>query len=162
MFTRKNDNGTTLIETLIAVLLFSLISGVVSLFLINSYKNIAWFRERIAGESQLMLFRRITAAETSRIKIPYWVLPMEYEYSDESISIPWYGGDPEAFLEISQEEGFLSVKGPETSFRFDQLSIASLKHSISDNNNILEISLSCREETVPLLFRFSGFGLSSE
>ncbi len=149
-------------ETLIAVLLFSLISGVISVFLINSYKNIAWFHERIAGESQLMLFRRVTAAEMSRIKFPYWAIPGEYEYSDDRISIPWYNGDPESFLEISREEESVTIKSPETSLSFDELSIVAIRHSISDNNNILEISITFRDQTIPFLFRFSGFGINAE
>ena len=132
------------------------------MFLVNSYRNIAWFRERITGESQLMLFRRIMGTESSRIKLPYWAIPEEYEYSDKMISIPWYDGDRESVLEISEEDESIYIKSPQVSYGFDDLSIASVKHILDEKNNILEISVIFRDETIPMRFRFSGFGVSAE
>lgn len=162
MFTVKNDEGITLIETLLAVLLFSIISAIVATFFINSYKNIAWFRERISGESQLMLFQKAMSSETAKIKLPYWTIPEEYKYENDKIFIPWYNGDQDNTLEIIQEEELIKVKTPQASFTFNELSITDIKHKLDDDNNVLEISVKYRDEIVLFLFRFSGFGVNTE
>ena len=159
---QKNNEGTTLLETMFAVLLFSLISSIIALFLFNSYKNISGFRERIDGESRLMLFRRITASEISRINQPYWAIPADCKYLNNIIFIPWYNGTHESFIEISNQDDGVIINSPAGSYCFRELSIISVDHINNEHNNILEISLLFRNEIIPMRFRFSGFGLSSK
>ena len=160
-FLRKNK-GITLIETMLSILLFSIISLILSSFLVTSYKTLKKAQKIIHMENNLMLFEQAMTREFSRIKAPFWTIPQKIEADGNSLTIPWYNGIQDESLVITKSDGKVQISSPEYKKVFNDLNLETSEHVFGDEKNYIRFVVKSNDKEQELLFRFSGFGIPQE
>lgn len=116
--TLNNNSGFTLIETLIAITLFSLI--VIPVFMVTS--DTVSFIEKVKNlnfwNKELVYLERILRKSIEEVQIPFWIREVEVVEGIGSIKVPYWNGDADLVLEMEIEDTTLKITTPEGSTVF--------------------------------------------
>jgi prepilin-type N-terminal cleavage/methylation domain-containing protein len=110
--TLMNDNsqgGFTLLETLIAMGVVSLIMIILALSLSSSAGTMEKAKDRVLFGIQLLRADSLVRNRIGAVAVPYWETPV-LETEESSLRIPWYQGERESFVRLLVEEGTLVME----------------------------------------------------
>ncbi len=117
-YTDNTNGGFTLIETLIAITLISLIG--IPVFMISS--DIAGFSEKIkdlnSWNRELIKLEKILGESVGEVRFPFWTSDIKLAEETGRIRIPYWNGDANLFLELKFEDSVLTITTPEGSRMF--------------------------------------------
>lgn len=97
--------------------------------------------------------------EFRKIKIPYWYSGKTIEVKDGDLSIPWYEGDEEKLLTLTNTEKGITLKTPSIEFLFSDLTFSDTKFEDSNESSYITMKAATEKEKIEFGFRFSGFGI---
>jgi prepilin-type N-terminal cleavage/methylation domain-containing protein len=107
-----NDNpqgGFTLMETLVAMGLVSLIMIILGLSLSSSAGAMQKARDRALFGIKLLRADSLIRDRIGAVAIPYWETPAP-ETTEASVTIPWYQGERTAYVRLLAEGGTLVIE----------------------------------------------------
>jgi prepilin-type N-terminal cleavage/methylation domain-containing protein len=138
-----NDNaqsGFTLMETLIALGVVSLVMIILSLALSSSAGAMQKARDNALFGIQLLRADSLIRNRIGAVAVPYWETPA-METGESSVTIPWHRGEREGYVRLRAGEGALVM---ETGDKEGNESIALLSGLEG-----IELSILRNEEGVP-------------
>ncbi|MBN1648169.1 MAG: prepilin-type N-terminal cleavage/methylation domain-containing protein [Spirochaetales bacterium] len=166
MYTRRANKGITLIETMLAILLFSILSAVISAFLVTSFRNFSKAHTVIDRENSIILLEQNLSAQFSRVCQPFWIIPekLETQTSPEGqiLSVPWYDGIPDNLLIIAGTGNGITVSVPGISLQYKKITLETIEHIFDDDHNYIRLVAGTGTEQRELDFMFAGFGIAGE
>ena len=111
--TLKNNSGFTLIETLVAIALISLIS--LPVFMVTS--DIVTFTKKIKDlnrwNGELIKLERVLRKSVRGVQIPFWISNIELTEGTNAIRIPYWNGEAGLVLEMEIEDKTFKITTPE-------------------------------------------------
>ncbi|AEF87015.1 prepilin-type N- cleavage/methylation domain protein [Treponema primitia ZAS-2] len=105
----RDEGGFTLLETLAAMGILSILVCLIALSLSSSLATLGRSRNRLIFAVKLLKADALIRSRVNGIAIPYWETP-SLEDGGSSLAIPWYKGEKESFLRIKAEEGRLILE----------------------------------------------------
>jgi prepilin-type N-terminal cleavage/methylation domain-containing protein len=105
----KNDEGFTLIETLTALALVSIIMTILTLALSSSLGVLGKSRDRALFGVRLLRADSLIRNRIGAVAIPYWETPV-LETGDSSVTIPWYQGERSGYVRLLAEDDSLIME----------------------------------------------------
>lgn len=143
----NRNGGFTLVETLIALAVISIIT----LSSFSLFTRVMKFRGRITAANKLNIqsisLDQYLRSLVSRIQIPYWVdLRGEAENSrgKPHLNIPYLDGKRESFLVIEFSNDVLKVKTPEREREYSGWSGYEIKFLQNESSRISGVSLTLK------------------
>ena len=115
----KNESGFTLIETLIAITLVSLIGIPVFMVTSDTVTFTGKIKDLNRWNKELVQLERVLRKSVAEVKIPFWISDVEVTEEKGIIMIPYWKGDVSSFLEIKIEDTVLKISTPEGSTVFN-------------------------------------------
>jgi len=114
-----NKNGSTILEAIVALIIFSLL-GVVILNTSNlTLKSICEANNTIFSISQLTQFEEYFRETMNKINMPFFLTSYNICYSQDSILIPYFEGDRDKYLEINYSENTICFSINDNNFTSD-------------------------------------------
>jgi hypothetical protein len=104
-----SQGGFTVMETLVAMGVVSLIMIILSLFLSSSAGAMRKAKERALFGIQLLRADSLIRNRIGAVAVPYWETPAP-ETEETSVTIPWYQGERTAYVRLLAEEGSLVME----------------------------------------------------
>ncbi len=121
----RGDEGFTLLETLVEVLLVSLVLGALAFLAVTTFES--WRKTSAAAETGAAreLFLAALDQTAGRVAVPFFANPawgqtLEPAQEGHPLLIPWYRGNPEAFLEAGTDGRRVWLRSWDADFSFDQ------------------------------------------
>jgi prepilin-type N-terminal cleavage/methylation domain-containing protein len=105
----KGEGGFTLLETLAAMGILSVLLSLIALSLSSSVTALRASADRLLFAARLLRADALIRSKVNEIAIPYWETP-SLEEDRSSLAIPWYGGRREASLRIETGGGRLIME----------------------------------------------------
>jgi prepilin-type N-terminal cleavage/methylation domain-containing protein len=103
------EGGFTLLETLAAIAVVSLVMGILGLSLSSSAGALEKTRDRVLFGIRLLRADSLLRDRVGAVAIPYWETPI-LEAGDASLAIPWYQGERDGRLRLLTENGELILE----------------------------------------------------
>jgi len=144
----KQDEGVTFVETLISLILLSLL--MLLLFRLGSTLLPGLSKDRLyfSRQRQELLLYNYLKQSFNRIEPPWWLAEYEAVEQEEQWQFPWFDGEEDSFLRISySDETFLIQQGDQEALSFypaqpvtmdlitqDPPGLSYFKISIADHN----------------------------
>jgi prepilin-type N-terminal cleavage/methylation domain-containing protein len=116
--TIKNSSGFTLIETLIAITLVSLIGIPVFMVTSDTVTFTGKIKDLNRWNKELIQLERILRKSVGEIQIPFWISDIELTEETGAMSIPYWNGDADLLLEMKIEDTTFKITTPERSIIF--------------------------------------------
>ena len=130
----RNNEGFTLIETLIAITLVSLIG--IPVFMVTS--DTVSFTNKVKDlnrwNKELIQLERVLRKSVSEVQIPFWISDIELTKETGAMSVPYWNSDVSSLPKIEIEDTVLKITTSERSTVFngyDGLEFDILKDSQS-------------------------------
>jgi prepilin-type N-terminal cleavage/methylation domain-containing protein len=130
----KNNRGFTLIETLIAITLVSLIGLPFFIVTSDTVSFTGKIKDLNRWNKELIQLERVLRKSVGEVQIPFWISGIELTEEEGPISIPYWNGDVSSVLEIDIENTILKITTPERSTVFngyDEVELGFIKDSQS-------------------------------
>ncbi|GHV73394.1 hypothetical protein AGMMS49940_06960 [Spirochaetia bacterium] len=105
----KNDDGFTLMETLTALALVSLIMTIIALALSSAAGVWTQSRDRALFAVRLLRADSLVRSRIGAVAIPYWETPVLLA-ADSSVTIPWFEGERSGFVRLRAEDDRLIME----------------------------------------------------
>lgn len=117
--TINNDRGFTLIETLIAITLVSLIGLPVFMVFSDTITFTKKIKDLNRWNGELIKLERVLRKSVRGVQIPFWISDVELTEGIGTIIVPYWNGDADLFLEMKIEDTVLKITTPEGSTVFN-------------------------------------------
>ena len=159
--TIKNNSGFTLIETLIAITLVSLIGIPVFTVFSDTVSFTGKIKDLNRWNKELIQLDRVLRKSVGEVKIPFWLSDIEVTEGTGTMTIPYWNGDADLLLEIEIEDTVLKITTPVRSTIFngyDEVGFDILKDSQS---GIIGLSINVKKtkrEDVKFQCTFGAIG----
>ncbi len=114
----EKDSGFTLVETLIALTLVSLIGIPVFMVFSDTVTFTAKIKDLTRWNKELIQLERVLRKSVSEIEIPFWIDNIEVTEEAGTVSVPYWNGDVNSFFEIKIEDNVLKIITPRGSTVF--------------------------------------------
>ena len=105
--------GFTLLETLVTLMLVSLLALVLSAGVIGSQRLIDTAIGTAASTIKILQLDRYLRRTVGRIVVPYWVGPVKLDTAANALELPYLDGEPELILVLEPRKRGIVVKTPE-------------------------------------------------
>jgi prepilin-type N-terminal cleavage/methylation domain-containing protein len=107
----KNDpqGGFTLLETLTAMAVVSLIMTIIALTISSSAGALIKSKDRALFGVRLLRADSLIRSRIGAVAVPYWEIPV-LEAGDSSVTIPWYRGERGAYVRLLSEDDSLIME----------------------------------------------------
>jgi len=116
--TINDSSGFTLVETLIAITLISLIG--IPVFTV--FSDTVGFTEKVKNlnrwNRELIKLERTLRKSVAEVQIPFWISDIGISKECESLIVPYWNGDKNSVLEIKKTDTDLEIFTPEGSIVF--------------------------------------------
>ena len=116
--TINDSNGFTLVETLIAITLISLIGIPVFTVFSDTVSFTGKIKNLNRWNKELIKMERVLRKSVGGIQIPFWISDIELTEEAGAISVPYCNGDANSVLEIKITDTDLEITTPEGSTVF--------------------------------------------
>lgn len=154
----NKENGFTLLETLIALIVISLIG--ISVFTL--FSQVLIFTGKIKNinrwNKEIIKLERIVRSCVSRIEVPFWIDTIKVRKDNNSVIIPFWKGDKNSFLKIDITDGFLTITSPGSSTAFDNYDRMDYAFLKDTKDRIIGISLRIKKNSKEELTFKCAFG----
>ncbi|MCK5671905.1 MAG: prepilin-type N-terminal cleavage/methylation domain-containing protein [Spirochaetales bacterium] len=159
--TIKNNRGFTLIETLIAIVLVSLIG--IPVFTV--FSDTVGFTKKIKDlnhwNGELIKLERVLRKSVGEVQIPYWINNIEVTEGTGIMTIPYWNGDADLVLEMEIKDTTFKITTPEGStvfFGYDGVEFDFLKDSRSGIVGLTILIKKTKREDVKFQCTFGSIG----
>ena len=115
----RNNEGFTLIETLIAITLVSLIGLPVFMVFSDTVSFTAKVKDLNRWNKELVQLERVLRKSASEVQIPFWISDIELTEEAGRLSVPYWNGDADLVFEMEIEDTVLKITTPERSTVFN-------------------------------------------
>lgn len=115
----KNESGFTLIETLIAITLVSLIGIPVFMVTSNTITFTGKVKDLNRWNKELVQLERVIRKSVAEVQIPFWISDIELTEESKVMSVPYWNGDAESFLEMEIDNTVFKITTPQGSTVFN-------------------------------------------
>lgn len=115
----KNESGFTLIETLIAITLVSLIGIPVFMVTSNTITFTGKVKDLNRWNKELVQLERVIRKSVAEVQIPFWISDIELTEKSKVMNVPYWNGDAESFLEMKIEDTVFKITTPQGSTVFN-------------------------------------------
>jgi len=159
--TFNNDRGFTLIETLVAITLISLIGLSVFMVFSDTVTFTAKVKDLNLWNKELIQLERTLRKSVGEVQIPFWISDIHLTEGTGTMTIPYWNGDADLFLEIEIEDTVLKITTPEgrTVFNeYDGVEFDFLKDSRSRNIGLSINVKKTKREDVEFQCTFGAIG----
>lgn len=132
--TINNNRGFTLIETLIAITLVSLIGIPVFMVFSDTVSFSGKIKDLNRWNKELVQLERVLRKSVREVQIPFWISDIEFIEGHGTMSVPYWNGDVNLYLEMKIEDTVLKITTPKGSTVFggyDEVEFDFLKDSRS-------------------------------
>ncbi|MCK5153875.1 MAG: prepilin-type N-terminal cleavage/methylation domain-containing protein [Spirochaetales bacterium] len=117
--TITNDRGFTLIETLIAITLVSLIGIPVFMVFSDTVTFTAKVKDLNRWNKELIQLERTLRKSVGEVQIPFWISDIEVTENAGTMSVPYWNGDADSVLELEIKDTTFKITTPEGSTVFN-------------------------------------------
>lgn len=117
--TIKNSSGFTLIETLIAITLVSLIGIPVFMIFSDTVTFTGKVKDLNHWNRELIQLERTLRKSAGEVQIPFWISDIELTEEADILGVPYWNGDVNLYLKIKIEDTLLTISTPEGSTVFN-------------------------------------------
>lgn len=117
--TLKNNSGFTLIETLVAITLISLIGLPVLMVFSDTVTFTKKIKDLNRWNGELIKLERVLRKSLGEVQIPFWISDVEVTEGIGTIIVPYWNGDADLFLEIEIKDTAFKITTPEGSTVFN-------------------------------------------
>ena len=159
--TTKNDSGFTLIETLIAITLVSLIGLPVFMVTSDTVTFTGKIKDLNRWNKELIQLERVLRKSVGEVQIPFWISDIELTEEAGTMTIPYWNGDADLLLEIEIEDTAFKITTPEgnTIFKgYDGVEFDILKDSQSRTIGLSILMKKSKREDVEFQCTFGAIG----
>lgn len=106
---RKSEDGFTLMEAAVSLVILSLLSVVVWQGLINAGKLIGKTTDYSLNTAQTLQLDNYVRKKVSEVTPPFWSGTIDMESEPDRVRIPYYKGETETLLVITFEKDYLTL-----------------------------------------------------
>ncbi len=110
---RRNEGGFSVLELMVALLLFSTLGIAVWSGLAGGQNLVTRSIRTAAGTSRLLQMELQLRRTAALVRTPFWLPGPGAEAAAGSLRVPWLNGDPAQALQLSWGEGRLQVRTPQ-------------------------------------------------
>ncbi len=114
-----NNEGFTLIESLIAITLISLIGIPVLMVTSDTVIFTSKIKDLNRWNKELVQLERVLRKSVAEVQIPFWISDIELTEETGAMSVPYWNGDADLFLEMEIEDTTFKLTTPEGSTVFN-------------------------------------------
>lgn len=114
-----NNEGFTLIETLIAITLISLIGIPVFSVVTDTVGFTGRVKDLNQWNKELVQLERSLRKSVGEIRAPFWISDIELIEETGFISVPYWNSDADSLLQIGVEDSVLKITTPDGSKVFN-------------------------------------------
>jgi len=157
----NDSSGFTLVETLIAITLISLIG--IPVFTV--FSDTVSFSRRVKDlnrwNKELIQIERVLRKSAREVQIPFWISEIGISKESDSLIVPYWKGDKNSVLEINNTDTYLEIITPEGSTVFKEYNRAEfdiLKDSRSRTIGISVRVKKLKREAVEFQCAFGAIG----
>ena len=157
----KNTSGFTLIETLVAITLISLIGLPVFMVTSDTVAFTRKIKDHNRWNGELIKLERVLRKSVREVKIPFWISDIEIINKNDSLIVPYWNSDEDSALEIKITDTDLEITTPEGSTvfsGFDSAEFDILKDSGSRTIGISVRVKKAKREVVEFKCTFGAIG----
>ena len=115
----KNNRGFTLIETLIAITLVSLIGIPVFMVTSDTVSFTGKVKDLNRWNKELVQLERVLRKSVGEVQIPFWISDIEVTEGTGTMTIPYWNGHADLLLEMEIKDTVLKITTPERSTVFN-------------------------------------------
>jgi prepilin-type N-terminal cleavage/methylation domain-containing protein len=158
---KKKDSGFTLVETLIAITLISLIG--IPVFMV--FSETLGFTDKIKDlnrwNKELIQLENVLRQSVSEVKVPFWISDIELTEEAGVMSVPYWDGNADSFLEIEIEDTILKISTPlgSTIFKgYEGFEVNFLKDSGSGTIGLSILVKKNKKENITFQCAFGSIG----
>ena len=154
-------NGFTLIETLIAITLVSLISITVLMVFSDTIRFTNKIRDLNRWNRELIKLENILRKSVGEIQIPFWISDIEIIEGSGSMRVPYWNGDEKFLLEMEFKDNIFKIITPDKSTIFkgyDGVEFYYLKDNVSKNIGLSIKVKKAKREDVEFQCKFGAIG----
>ncbi|MBN1687359.1 MAG: prepilin-type N-terminal cleavage/methylation domain-containing protein [Spirochaetales bacterium] len=105
----RSDDGFTLIEVLVSLLILSIIGLVVWRGSILATRVLSTSTESSMATTKILQLDDSLRREIEKIQMPFWLREIKIEQTEHGITLPYYQGDPDNSLTIAAAGNYLDV-----------------------------------------------------
>jgi type II secretory pathway pseudopilin PulG len=110
---RRNEGGFSVLELMVALLLFSALGIAVWSGLAGGQNLVSRSIRTAAGTSRLLQMESYLRREAALVQTPFWAPGPGAERAAGNLRVPWLNGNPAQTLQLSWGEGRLQVSAGE-------------------------------------------------
>jgi len=144
--TLQNNSGFTLIETLVAITLISLIGLPVFMVTSDTFAFTKKIKDFNRWNGELIKLERVLRKSVSGIQIPFWISNIELTEGSGAMIIPYWNGDADLVLEIKIEDTAFKITTPEGTTVFKGYD--GVEFNILEDSHSRTIGLSIRVKKI--------------
>ncbi len=115
----RTNEGFTLIETLIAITLVSLIGIPVFMVFSDTVSFTGNVKDLNRWNKELIQLERVLRKSVGEVGIPFWISDIELTEEAGSMSVPYWNGQADSFLEMKTLDTAFKITTPEGSTVFN-------------------------------------------
>ncbi len=157
----KNNSGFTLVETLIAITLISLIG--IPVFMV--FSETLGFTEKIKDlnrwNKELIQLENVLRKSVAEVQVPFWISDIELTEGVDIIRVPYWNGDVNSVLEMQIEDTILKITTPRGSTIFkgyDGVEFDFLKDNGSGTIGLSIVVKKTKKENITFQCAFGSIG----
>ncbi len=121
----NSEDSFTLLETLIAMTILSLIVTVIFIFFTQAVTFTGRIRTFTRENKDLIVLEKSLRYAVSQIRIPFWIDVTVKTGGKNTITIPWWKGKKDSYLKITGGDEGLKITSPEGHELFHEFNIIS-------------------------------------
>ncbi len=125
----ESEEGFTLVEVLVALVLLSTLSLVVWAASFTGGRTLSKISAGISHNVELLEIDSAVRSYAQRVTLPYWLAGAKAESSDGGLSLPYLDGNPGLFLTLAFHDGMLTFGDGTQSVSFPDVQEARMEVS---------------------------------
>ena len=155
---RKSEEGFTLLETLVAMVVLSALGVGVWAAVTVSEQSVARSRASSRAATQVLQVDDRLRACVSRVRAPWWMPAPSIQGDDGSWNIPYLDGDPDKSLAISWKTTELSIDDGGAVSRYPGFTSARLTSALDVDGRPYGVELTLEGKYVSRISIIARFG----
>jgi prepilin-type N-terminal cleavage/methylation domain-containing protein len=106
---KKNDDGFSIIEVVVSLALFSLLGIALGSAAVQSIRALEYVNKDLLFTSSIAIAENYLRKNVAEVRFPFWLSQIPSLEEGDSLSLPYYQGDGNKFLDIKFENSVLTI-----------------------------------------------------